>query len=66
MMAVGAPLEPTLALHLGGKRVWGRFPFQEAAYIGDGSTVRLGRANRYGGEASLYGCAELAGSSSRR
>jgi hypothetical protein len=53
------PLEPTLALHLGGKRVWGRFPFQEAAYIGDASTVRLGRQNRFGGEASAYAASEL-------
>jgi len=59
MTAASAPLEPTLALHLGGKRVWGRFPFQEAAYIGDASTARLGRANRYAGEASLYAQSEL-------
>jgi hypothetical protein len=54
-----APLEPTLALHLGGKRVWGRFPFQEAAFIGDAATVRLGRQNRYAGEASLFAQSEL-------
>jgi hypothetical protein len=53
------PLEPTLAIRVGGKRVWGRFPFQEAAYIGDASTVRLGRQNRYAGEASVYGGSEL-------
>jgi hypothetical protein len=57
--APGAPLDPTLALHLGGKRVWGTFPFQEAAYIGDPSTVRLGRQNRYAGESSLYAQSEL-------
>jgi hypothetical protein len=57
--AAAAPLKPTLALHLGGKRVWGRFPFQEAAYIGDASTVRLGRANRYAGEGSLYAQSEV-------
>lgn len=57
--APSAPLEPTLALHLGGKRVWGRFPFQEAAYIGDASTVRLGRQNRYAGESALYAQTEL-------
>jgi hypothetical protein len=57
--APAAPLEPTLALHLGGKRVWGRFPFQQAAFIGDASTVRLGRQNRYAGEASLYAQSEL-------
>ncbi len=53
------PLEPTLALRVGGKRVWGGFPFQEAAYIGDASTVRLGRQNRYAGEASVYAGSEL-------
>ena len=54
------PLEPTLALHVGGKKVWGDLiPFQEAAYIGDASTVRLGRQNRYAGNASLYAQSEL-------
>ncbi|MGH7581372.1 MAG: hypothetical protein ACREM9_14415, partial [Gemmatimonadales bacterium] len=53
------PLQPTLAMRLGGKRVWGDFPFQEAAYIGDASTVRLGRQNRYAGEASLFAGSEL-------
>jgi hypothetical protein len=59
IVAPSLPLQPTLALHLGGKRVWGRFPFQEAAYIGDASTVRLGRQNRYAGEASAYAQSEL-------
>ena len=54
------PLQPVLALRVGGKRVWGRtFPFQEAAYIGDASTVRLGRQNRFGGEGSVYAGSEL-------
>jgi hypothetical protein len=57
--ATTLPLEPTLALRVGGKRVWGRFPFQEAAYIGDASTVRLGRQNRYAGDASVYAQSEL-------
>jgi hypothetical protein len=52
-------LEPTLALRVGGKRVWGRFPYQQAAYIGGNSTVRLGRENRYAGDASVYAGAEL-------
>ncbi len=53
------PLQPTLALHVGGKKVWGDFPFQEAAFIGDASTVRLGRQNRYAGDASLFAGSEL-------
>jgi hypothetical protein len=59
LTARSAPFEPTLALRAGGKRVWGRFPYQEAAYIGGNSTVRLGRENRYAGDASLYAGAEL-------
>src|SRR5206468_965954 len=27
-------LDPTLALRVGGKRVWGPYPFQESAFIG--------------------------------
>jgi hypothetical protein len=53
------PLDPTLALRVGGKKLWGTFPYFEAAFIGDASTVRLGRVNRYAGDASLYGSAEL-------
>jgi hypothetical protein len=59
LTADSMPLGPTLALRVGGKRVWGQFPYQEAAYIGDGATVRLGRQNRYAGEASVYANAEL-------
>jgi len=53
------PLSPTLAMRVGGKKVWGHYPFQNAAYIGDASSVRLGRQNRYGGYAALYGNMEL-------
>lgn len=55
----GIPLRPTLALRAGGKKVWGRFPFQEAAFIGDQRSARLGRQNRYAGDAAAYGNAEL-------
>ena len=50
---------PTLALRAGGKRVWGDYPFQEAAYIGGHTTVRGFRSQRFGGDGSLYGNAEL-------
>ncbi|HYC33478.1 MAG TPA: hypothetical protein VEB59_14415 [Gemmatimonadales bacterium] len=53
------PLQPTLALRAGGKHVWGDFPFQESAFIGDAASVRLGRQNRYAGESAVYGNAEL-------
>jgi hypothetical protein len=53
------PLQPTLALRVGGRKLWGHFPFFEAAFIGGASTVRLGRVNRYAGDAAAYGSAEL-------
>lgn len=59
LSAPSAPLQPTLALRAGGKKVWGRFPFQQAAYIGDQETVRLGRQHRFGGDAALWGNAEV-------
>jgi hemolysin activation/secretion protein len=59
LTAGGVPLQPTLALRAGGKKVWGDYPFQEAAFIGDARTVRLGRQNRYAGDAAVYGNAEL-------
>ena len=52
-------LDPVLALRVGGKRVWGDYPFQEAAYIGGLETVRGLRPGRYGGDASAYASAEL-------
>jgi hemolysin activation/secretion protein len=53
------PLQPTLALRVGGRKLWGQYPFFEAAFIGGSSTVRLGRVNRYAGDAAAYGNAEL-------
>ena len=50
---------PTLALRAGGKKVWGRFPFFESAFIGGAATVRGLREQRYAGDAALYGNAEL-------
>jgi hypothetical protein len=50
---------PTLALRAGGKKLWGTYPFHEAAYIGDASTVRLGRKERFGGDAEVHATAEL-------
>jgi hypothetical protein len=59
LTADSLPLQPTLALRAGGKQVWGDYPFQQAAFIGDASTVRLGWQNRYAGDASVYGSTEL-------
>jgi hypothetical protein len=50
---------PTLALRAGAKKVWGAYPFFESAFVGGPSTVRGLRAQRYAGDAALYGSAEL-------
>ena len=49
----------TLALRGAAKKVFGRFPFQEAAYLGGNSTLRGFREQRFAGDASLLGSAEL-------
>lgn len=48
-----------VALRVGGKQVFGTFPFQEAAYIGGNTTVRGYETNRFAGDASVFGNAEL-------
>jgi hypothetical protein len=58
-LSLSAPLEPTLALFAGGKRVWGTFPYHEAAYVGGSETVRGFREQRYAGDAAAWGSAEL-------
>lgn len=50
---------PTLAFRAGGKKLWGTYPFADAAFIGGTGSVRGLREQRYAGDASLYGSAEL-------
>jgi hypothetical protein len=60
----------TLALRAGGKRVFGDYPYFDAAYVGGGGlatgalaepgfTLRGFRARRFGGDGSLYGNSDL-------
>jgi len=53
------PLQPTLAVRVAGKKVWGSYPFHEAAYIGGLTTVRGFVEHRFSGDAAAYGNAEL-------
>ena len=53
------PFDASLALRVGGQRVFGRYPFQDAAFLGSWDTVRGLPQNRYAGDASLYANAEL-------
>lgn len=67
-MMIPIPMQPTLALRAGGKRVWGKYPFHESAFFGGPGFVGLGtsdshirgyRKNRFAGDTVLYGNAEL-------
>jgi hypothetical protein len=53
------PVRPVLALRAGAKKVFGEFPFHEAAFIGGRASVRRLDRERFAGDAALYGTAEL-------
>lgn len=53
------PLRPVLALRGGARKLFGTYPFFEAAFVGGAATVRGLREQRYAGDASVYGNAEL-------
>jgi hypothetical protein len=65
----GGNRAPTLALRAGGQRVFGTYPFFEAAYLGGGiggitatmteGTVRGLQQHRYAGNAVVFGNADL-------
>lgn len=50
---------PTLALRVQGKRVWGVYPFADAAFLGGSSSLRGVREQRYAGDATVLGSAEV-------
>ncbi len=56
---IGLTQRLLLALRVGGRNVFGTFPFQEAAYIGGQDTVRGLNTDRFAGDASVFGNAEL-------
>lgn len=51
--------KPVLALRAGGKKLWGSFPYFDAAFLGGSETLRTEERQRYAGDASLYGTTEL-------
>jgi hypothetical protein len=53
------PMRPTIAVRAGGKRVFGRHPFQDAAFIGGSDTLRGHRPQRYAGEGAAFASSEL-------
>lgn len=48
-----------LALRAGGKKVFGTYPFYEAAFLGGPQTLRGLQKERFAGDASIFGNAEL-------
>jgi hypothetical protein len=53
------PTHPSLVVRAGGKKLFGDFPFHEAAFIGGEGTTRFMDTQRYAGDASLYATSEL-------
>ena len=53
------PLRPTLAVRVAGRKIWGTYPYYEAAYIGGDSTVRGFVEHRFAGDAAVFGNVEL-------
>jgi Haemolysin secretion/activation protein ShlB/FhaC/HecB len=50
---------PILYMHAGARRVWGRYPWFEAAQIGGSRSVRGYSGSRYQGDAAVYAQTEL-------
>jgi len=59
LTAKRAPGAPTLALRAGGTRVFGAYPFFEAAAIGGRESVRSLNGQRFIGDGAIFGTAEL-------
>jgi hypothetical protein len=56
---IGQKEKVVLAARAGGRQLWGKFPWFEAAFIGGSGSNRGLRTNRFAGESSLYGNLEL-------
>ena len=56
-----APILPrtVLALRAGGEKLFGDFPYFDAAFIGGSRSLRTEHRQRFAGDASLYGTSEL-------
>lgn len=50
---------PVLALRGGGEKVYGTFPYFDAAFIGGSRSLRTEHRQRFAGDAALYGTTEL-------
>lgn len=50
---------PVLAMRGGGEKLFGNFPYFDAAFIGGSRSLRTEHRQRFAGDASLFGTAEL-------
>lgn len=53
------PAKTIFAFRIGGRKLWGSFPFYEAAFLGDFNTIRGYGKQRFSGDASIFGNLEL-------
>lgn len=51
--------KPVIALRAGGKKLYGHFPYFDAAFLGGSSSLRVEERQQFAGDASVYGNAEL-------
>lgn len=58
-LTVPIPKKPVIALRAGGKKLFGDFPYFDAAFLGGSSSLRAEERQRFAGDASVYGNAEL-------
>jgi outer membrane protein assembly factor BamA len=58
-VTVSLPTSPTLALRVGGKKLWGTVPINEAAFLGGSGSLRAFGRRSLAGDAAVYGSAEL-------
>lgn len=50
---------PVIALRAGARKLFGDFPYFDAAFLGGTSSLRVEERQRFAGDASMYGNAEL-------
>lgn len=50
---------PTLAVRAGGRKLWGEYPYFDAALLGGGRNLRGLHEERFAGDASVFGSVEL-------
>ena len=51
--------KPVLALRAGGKKLFGDFPYFDAAFLGGSSSLRAEERQEYAGDESIYGNSEI-------